>query len=87
MQLFLSDLFRIQLGTRFKEGIVNAEKKVDFEDRLGPLRDIWEYILERKGWELCNWFLKYKEHKMKKMHDRIGESSFVHGLSSKTICN
>ena len=54
MQLFLSDLFRIQLGTWFKEGIVKAEKKVDFEDRLGPLRDIWEYILERKGWELCN---------------------------------
>lgn len=45
---------------------MDAENKVDFEASLGFLCDIWEYRLRRKGWELCNWFLKYKEHKMKK---------------------
>ena len=66
VRLILSDLFGQQIGTRFEEGIADAENEVDFEERLGSLRDIWEYRLGRKGWQLYNWFLKYKEDKMKK---------------------
>ena len=66
MRLILSDLFGEQIGTLFEERIVDAENEVDFEERLSTLRDIWEYRLGRKGWELYNWFLKYKEDKMKK---------------------
>ena len=66
VRLVLSDLFGEQIGTRFEEGIVDAENEVDFEERLGSLRDILECRFGRKRWELYNWFLKYKEEKMKK---------------------
>ena len=35
IRLILSDLFGEQIGTRFEEGIVDAENEVDFEERLG----------------------------------------------------
>ena len=41
IRLILSDLFGEQIGTRFEEGIVDAENEVDVEERLGSLRDIW----------------------------------------------
>ena len=66
VRLSLSDLVAEQIGTRFEEGIVDVENEVDLEERLGSLCDIWEHRLGRKGWKLCNWFLKYKEEKMKK---------------------
>ena len=66
MRVILIDLFAGQISTRFKEGILDAVKEVNFEERLGSLRDIWEYRLSRKEWELYNWFLKYKEEKIKK---------------------
>ena len=66
LRLILSDLFGEQIGTRFEERIVDFENEVDFEERLGSLCDIWEYRLGRKELELYNWFLKYKEEKMKK---------------------
>ena len=52
MRLILSDLFGEQIGTRLEEVIADAENEVDFKERLGSLRDIWEYRLGRKGWEL-----------------------------------
>ena len=61
VQLTLSDSFAEQVGTRFKEHIVDAENEVNFKKRLGSLCNISEYRLERKGWELNNWFLKYSE--------------------------
>ena len=58
MPLILIDLFAGQISTRFEEGILDAVKEVNFEERLGSLRDIWEYRLSRKESELYNWFLK-----------------------------
>ena len=52
VRLILSDLFGEQIGTRLEEVIADAENEVDFKERLGSLRDIWEYRLGRKGWEL-----------------------------------
>ena len=66
VRLILIDLFGEQIGTRFEEGTVDAENEVDFEELLDSLCDIWKYRLGRKGWELYNWFLKYKEEEMKK---------------------
>ena len=66
VRLILSDSFGEQVATPFKEGTVETENEVNFEEHLGYLCDIWEYWLARKGWELQNWFLKYKENKMKK---------------------
>ena len=39
-RLILSDLFGEQTGTRFEEGIVDAENEVDFEERLTSLHEI-----------------------------------------------
>ena len=67
VRLILSDLLGEQIiGTRFEEGIVDAENEIDFEERLGCLRDIWEYRLGRKELKLYNCFPKYKKDKMKK---------------------
>ena len=66
VQLILLDLFGEQIGARFEEGIADAENEVDFEERLDSLCDIWKYRLGKKGWELYNWFLKYKKDEMKK---------------------
>ena len=85
VRLILSDSFGEQVATPFKEGTVETENEVDFEEHLGYLCDIWEYWLARKGWELQNWFLKYKEHKMKKMHDNVGESTFMYQYSTEAI--
>ena len=40
MRLILSDSFGEQVATPFKEGIVDTENEVDFEERLGYLCDI-----------------------------------------------
>ena len=66
---------------------MDAENKVDFEASLGFLCDIWEYRLRREGWELCNWFLKYKEHKMKKksMAKYMRAASFMGSLPKQFL--
>ena len=83
VRLILSDLFGEQIGTRFEEGIVDAENEVDFEERLGSLCDIWEYRLGGKGLELYNWFLKYKEEKMKKCMIKLVRAASGMGSSRK----
>ena len=83
VRLILSDLFGEQIRTRFEEGIVVAENEVDFEERVGSLCDIWEYRLDRKELELYNWFLKYKEEKMKECMIKLVRAASGMGSSRK----
>ena len=62
----MADIFGLQEGARFEEGIVDSEDEEEFQARLETLSNVWSERLGVKSLEFYRWFLKNKADVMRK---------------------
>ena len=60
----IADIFGRQVGSTFKEGILDSDSAEEFWLRLTQLERVWAEHTGKKGKELHSWVMKYKADEM-----------------------
>ena len=64
--MICADIFGIQNGTVFQEGIVDSGGEEEFLSRLQSLKTAWAEKIGEKGQLFYQWFMKYEAQNMAK---------------------
>ena len=79
-----ADIFGVQIGTRFEEGLVDSENQELLDARFASLESVWVEKLGHNGKKFHDWFKQYKladiaNHMLKpvRMQAGIGNAQFV----------